>query len=63
MSHEYTFTGDDLTDFPSLGATLKPGDHVTTAEAVNHPLLKEVTKAKAPAKAKPEATAPEGDKK
>lgn len=60
---EYEFIGDDATDFPGLGFSAKPGETVTLATAVDHPLLKEVTKAKAPAKAKTEAAAPEGAKK
>ena len=63
MSHEYEFVGDDLTDIPALGLTVKPGDRVVLENSVDHPLLKAVTKAKAPAKAKTEAAAPEGDKK
>ncbi len=59
---DYEFIGDSATDFPSLGVSVKPGDVVTLAKAVDHPLLKEITKAKAPAKADPEAAAPEGDK-
>ena len=60
---EYEFVGDDLTDIPALGLTVKPGEIVTLDKAVDHPLLKAVTKAKAPARAKTEAAAPEGDKK